>query len=85
MGSLILVLAACLAGPPLVVGLAAPGVPWQVTSALVASSASSCLADGTAGSRRRVSRLHCPAVIAVLTVLGGATIDTVRLSHFMLD
>jgi alpha-1,2-mannosyltransferase len=86
MASLVLVLAACLAGPPLVVGLAAVGVPWQVTSALVASSAA-VVAWRTAQQARAVGfeRLHWPAVVAVLTVLGAATIYTARLSSFMLD
>jgi hypothetical protein len=86
MGSLVLVLATCLAGPPLVVGLAAAGVPWQVSSAVVASTGIVVLWR-TALQARAIGyqRLHWPAVIAVVTVLGAATIATVRLSHFMLD
>jgi hypothetical protein len=86
MGSLILVLAACLVGPALVVGLAAVGVPWQITSALVASSAA-VVVWRTAQQARAVGyqRLHWPAVIAVVTVLGAATVYTARLSYFMLD
>ena len=86
MGSLVLVLAACLVGPPLVVGLAAVGVPWQITSALVASSAA-VVVWRTAQQARAVGyqRLHWPAVIAVVTVLGAATVYTARLSYFMLD
>ena len=86
MGTLILVLAACLAGPPLVVGLAAVGVPWQITSALVASTAIVVLWR-TARQARAIGyqRLYWPAVVCVLTVLGAATIYTVRLSTFMLD
>ncbi len=86
MGTLVLVLAACLAGPSLVVGLAAVGVPWQITSALVASSAA-VVVWRTAQQARAVGyqRLHWPAVIAVVTVLGAATVYTARLSYFMLD
>ena len=86
MGSLVLVLAACLVGPPLVVGLAAVGVPWQITSALVASIAA-VVVWRTAQQARAVGyqRLHWPAVIAVVTVLGAATVYTARLSYFMLD
>jgi len=86
MGSLVLVLAACLAGPPLVVGLAAVGVPWQTTSALVASTAA-VVVWRTAQQGRAIGyqRLYWPAVVAVLTVLGAATIYTARLSYFMLD
>jgi hypothetical protein len=86
MVSLVLVLATCLAGPAIVVGLAAAGVPWQITSALVASTGL-VVFWRTAQQARAIGyqRLHWPAVIAVLTVLGGATIATVRLSHFMLD
>jgi len=86
MGSLVLVLAACLAGPPLVVGLAAAGVPWQITSALVASIAV-VVVWRTAVQARAIGyqRLYWPAVVAVLTVLGAATIYTARLSSFMLD
>ncbi len=86
MVSLVLVLATCLAGPPLVVGLAAAGVPWQITGALVAS-AGLVVAWRTAQQARAIGyqRLYWPAVIAVLTVLGASTIATVRLSHFMLD
>jgi len=86
MVSLVLVLATCLAGPPLVVGLAAAGVPWQVTSPLVASTGLVVLWR-TALQARAIGyqRLYWPAVIAVVTVLGASTIATVRLSHFMLD
>jgi hypothetical protein len=86
MGSLVLVLAACLTGPPLVVGLAAVGVPWQLTTALVASSAA-VVVWRTAQQARAIGyqRLHWPAAVAVLAVLGAATIYTARLSHFMLD
>ncbi len=86
MGTLILVLAACLAGPPLVVGLAAVGVPWQITTALVASSGVVVLLR-TARQARTIGyqRLRWPAVVTVLTVLGAATIYTARLSTFMLD
>ena len=86
MVSLVLVLATCLAGPPLVVGLAAAGVPWQITSALVASTGLVVLWR-TALQARAIGyqRLYWPAVIAVVTVLGASTIATVRLSHFMLD
>ena len=86
MGTLILVLAACLAGPPLVVGLAAVGVPWQITSALVASTALVVLWR-TAQQARAIGyqRLYWPAVVSVLVVLGAATILIARLSTFMLD
>jgi hypothetical protein len=86
MGSLVLVLAACLVGPPLAVGLAAVGVPWQITSALVASTAA-VVVWRTAQQARAVGyqRLHWPAVIAVVSVLGAATVYTARLSYFMLD
>ena len=86
MVSLVLVLATCLAGPPLVVGLAAAGVPWQITSALVASTGIVVLWR-TALQARAIGyqRLYWPAVIAVVTLLGASTIATVRLSHFMLD
>ena len=81
-----MVLAACLAGPPLVVGLAAIGVPWQITSALVTSIAIVVLWR-TARQARAIGyqRLHWPAIVAVLTVLGAAAIYTARLSVFMLD
>ena len=86
MRSLVLVLAACLGGPPLVVGLSAVGVPWQITSALVASLGAVVLWR-TAQQARAIGyqRLHWPAIVAVLTVLGAATIYTARLSTFMLD
>jgi alpha-1,2-mannosyltransferase len=86
MGSLVLLLAACLVGPPLVVGLAAVGVPWQVTTALVAGIAA-VVVWRTAQQARTVGyrRLHWPAVVAVVTVLGAATVYTARLSYFMLD
>jgi alpha-1,2-mannosyltransferase len=86
MGTLILVLAACLAGPPLVVGLAAVGVPWQVTTALVASVGVVVLWRTVVQARAiGYQRLHWPAVVSVLVVLGAATIYNARLSTFMLD
>lgn len=86
MGTLILVLAACLAGPPLVVGLAAVGVPWQITTALVASVGIVVLWRTVVQARAiGYQRLYWPAVVAVLTVLGAATIYNARLSTFMLD
>lgn len=86
MVSLALVLATCLAGPPLVVGLAAAGVPWQITGALVAATGIVVLWR-TALQARAIGyrRLYWPAVIALLTALGASTVGTVRLSHFMLD
>ena len=84
--SLVLVLATCLAGPPLVVGLAAAGVPWEITSALVASTGIVVLWRTVLQARAiGYQRLYWPAVIAVVTVLGASTVATVRLSHFMLD
>jgi alpha-1,2-mannosyltransferase len=86
MGSLALVLASCLVGPPLVVGLAAVGVPWQISSALVASSAAVVIWRTTQQARAvGYQRLYWPAIVAVLTVLGAATVYTARLSYFMLD
>ena len=61
-------------------------MPWQITSALVASSAA-VVVWRTAQQARAIGyqRLHWPAVVAVLTVLGAATVYTARLSSFMLD
>ena len=86
MTSLILVLAACLAGPPLVVGLAAVGIPWQVSSAIV-SAVALVVMSRTIRHARAIGarRLHWPALVAMLTVLGAATFYTARLSVFMFD
>ncbi len=86
MTSLVLVLAACLAGPPLAVGLAAIGVPWQATGAVVAGTALVVLWR-TFQQMRAVGfqRLQWPALLGLLIVLGGATFYTVRLSGFMID
>ena len=86
MGSLALVLGVCLAGPPLVVGLAAVGVPWRLSTALIAA-AGIVVVWRTAAQARAIGyhRLNWTALVATLTVLGAATIYTSRLSVFMLD
>lgn len=86
MTSLVLLLAACLAGPALAVGLAAIGVPWQVTGAVVAGTALVVLWR-TFQQMRAVGlqRLQWPALVGLLIVLGAATFYTVRLSSFMID
>jgi alpha-1,2-mannosyltransferase len=85
-GSLALVLGACLAGPPLVVGLAALGVPWRLSTALIAA-AGIVVVWRTGAQARAIGyhRLNWPALVAALTVLGAATVYTSRLSVFMLD
>ena len=69
MTSLVLVLAACLAGPPLAVGLAAIGVPWQATGAVVAGTALVVLWR-TFQQMRAVGfqRLQWPALLGLLIV-----------------
>ena len=86
MGSLALVLGVCLAGPPLVVGLAALGVPWRLSTALIAA-AGIVVVWRTGAQARAIGyhRLNWPALVAALTVLGAATVYTSRLSVFMLD
>jgi alpha-1,2-mannosyltransferase len=86
MTSLAILLAACLLGPPLAVGLTAIRIPWQVTAAFV-SAAGIVVLWRLAQQVRAVDRrrLQWPAIVALLAVLGGATFYTVRLSGFMLD
>ena len=86
MTSLVLLLAACLAGPALAVGLSAIGIPWQVTGAVVAGTALVVLWR-TFHQMRAVGfqRLQWPAVLGLLIVLGAATFYMVRLSGFMID
>ena len=86
MTSLAVLLAVCLVGPPLAVGLTAIRIPWQVTAALVSAVGIVVLwrlAQQVRAVDRR--RLQWPAIVAMLAVLGGATFYTVRLSGFMLD
>ncbi len=86
MTSLLLVLAACLCGPPFVVGLTAIGIPWQVSAAIVSAVATVVLARTVRQARSiGASRLHWPAVLTVLVVLAAATFYTARLSLFMFD
>jgi hypothetical protein len=86
MTSLVLLLAACLAGPSLVVSLAAIGVPWQISGAAVAATALVVLWR-TLQQMRAVGfqRLQWPSLLAVLVILGAATFYSVRLSGFMND
>jgi len=84
--TLVLLLAACLGGPPLVVGLAALGVPWQLTAAMVLAVAGVVFWRTLQQARAvGVRQLQGAAVVAALTVLGAATFCTARLSVFMLD
>ncbi|MET0212080.1 MAG: glycosyltransferase family 87 protein [Vicinamibacterales bacterium] len=86
MTSLLLVLAACLCGPPLVVGLTAIGIPWQVSAAIVSAVAAVVLARTVRQARSiGASRLHWPALLTMLVVLAAATFYTARLSLFMFD
>lgn len=86
MTSLVLVLAACLGGPSLVVGLTVIGVPWQISAAVVSAMALVVLGRTFKQARAvGASRLRWPAVVTVLALFAASTFYTVRLSAFMFD
>ena len=86
MGSLTLVLAVCLAGPPSSSASRHSACHGGFEQALIAA-AGVVVVWRTGAQARAIGyhRLNWPALVAALTVLGAATVYTSRLSVFMLD